>query len=162
MKNTHITEAINAIAHRNKGRITPEEVVEAATDESSPLHDFFEWDDGIAGHRFRLEQARTLIRSVTVTIKTETVSVSTVAYVRDPSVDSRDQGYVSVSRIRKHEDACRDVLLSEFGRVNAHLNRARSLAQVFGLADEVDSISETVSALSVRAIDAQPIEALAA
>jgi hypothetical protein len=47
-------------------RLTPEVVVDAARDEASPLHDRFEWDDQIAGEKYRLDQARRLIRSVRV------------------------------------------------------------------------------------------------
>lgn len=47
-------------------RLTPEIVVDVARDEASPLHARFEWDDQIAGEKYRLDQARRLIRSVKV------------------------------------------------------------------------------------------------
>jgi hypothetical protein len=46
------------------GRLTPSTVVEAATPSTSPLHPRFEWDDQVAGHKYRLNQARQLIRQV--------------------------------------------------------------------------------------------------
>lgn len=46
------------------GRLTPANVVDAARATSHPLHDRFEWDDSIAGERYRRIQARELIRSV--------------------------------------------------------------------------------------------------
>ena len=45
-----------------EGVLTPLQVVEHAIEPDSPLHPYFEWDDTIAGHRFRLEQAGGLIR----------------------------------------------------------------------------------------------------
>lgn len=48
----------------DNGRLTPAAVVAAATAENHPLHDRFEWDDKVAGHRYRLSQARDLIRVV--------------------------------------------------------------------------------------------------
>ena len=48
------------------GHLTPDLVVQAATDEQSPIHSVFEWDDGKAGHQHRLWQARRLIRSVRI------------------------------------------------------------------------------------------------
>ncbi len=47
-------------------RLTPADVVEEAASIDSPLHPFFEWDDSEAARKFRLDQARTLIRSVKV------------------------------------------------------------------------------------------------
>jgi hypothetical protein len=52
---------------RKNGLLTPEVVVNAAEPVSSPLHPHFEWDDSKAGHQYRLEQARQLIR-VQVTV----------------------------------------------------------------------------------------------
>jgi hypothetical protein len=44
-------------------------VVDAAREPSHPLHSRFEWDDTIAGHQYRLQQARELIRSVRIVYK---------------------------------------------------------------------------------------------
>jgi len=49
------------------GRLTPQVVVDDARDRTSPLHGFFEWNDGRAAEQYRLDQARHLIRSVKVT-----------------------------------------------------------------------------------------------
>lgn len=46
------------------GRLTPAAVVAAAAAEDHPLHSRFEWDDAVAGHKYRLSQARQLIRVV--------------------------------------------------------------------------------------------------
>lgn len=46
------------------GRLTPHVVVEVAAAEDHPLHGRFEWDDSVAGHKYRLQQARDLIRVV--------------------------------------------------------------------------------------------------
>jgi hypothetical protein len=43
------------------GRILPEDVVEAASEVSSPIHNNFEWDDTKAAHEHRIWQARQLI-----------------------------------------------------------------------------------------------------
>lgn len=61
-----LREELNTIyqAHRE---LTPQLVVEVARDPANPLHDRFEWDDSVAGEKYRLSQARQLIRSVRVT-----------------------------------------------------------------------------------------------
>lgn len=48
------------------GELDPAAVVGAATPEDHALHDRFEWDDSIAGHRYRLGQAHDLIQSVRI------------------------------------------------------------------------------------------------
>lgn len=46
------------------GKLTPALVVEEAAAEDHPLHSRFEWDDAVAGHKYRLTQAKNLIRVV--------------------------------------------------------------------------------------------------
>jgi len=53
--------------YREHDRLTPQLVVEVATDPAHPLHDRLEWDDTKAGHQYRIHQARELIRVVKVT-----------------------------------------------------------------------------------------------
>ncbi|WP_280438994.1 hypothetical protein [Nocardia cyriacigeorgica] len=50
-----------------RGRLIPQDVVDAARDASHPLHSRFEWDDAVAGEAYRRVQAAELIRSVKVT-----------------------------------------------------------------------------------------------
>lgn len=59
-----IGAAIAAVATVHEGRLHPADVVDAARDPKSVLHPHFEWRDAVAAEAFRLEQARTLIRSV--------------------------------------------------------------------------------------------------
>lgn len=46
------------------GQLTPNALVTSARAEDSPLHSYFEWDDSIAGEKYREWQARQLIRVV--------------------------------------------------------------------------------------------------
>lgn len=51
------------------GGLSPAAVIQEATPLESPLHDHFEWDDAVAGPKFRLVQAAALIRSVKITYR---------------------------------------------------------------------------------------------
>lgn len=46
------------------GALTPQLVVDTARDPGHPLHARFEWDDQVAGEKWRLEQASQLLRVV--------------------------------------------------------------------------------------------------
>jgi hypothetical protein len=62
LTNEQIIAELNAIAEAHDGILRPEDVVQAASDPRSPLHPLFDWDDGVAAHKWRLHQARNLIR----------------------------------------------------------------------------------------------------
>ena len=45
---------------------TPQQIVDAAKDESSELHKCFEWDDSVAAEKYRLTQARTIVCNLVI------------------------------------------------------------------------------------------------
>lgn len=49
-----------------KGAFSAESLVDASRDEDAPLHDMFEWNDTIAAEKYRIEQAKKIIRSIVV------------------------------------------------------------------------------------------------
>lgn len=66
IKSDEKIKALEDIRLKNGGVLRPVDVIEEASIESNPLHDYFEWDDSVAGHQFRLDQARKLIRRVRI------------------------------------------------------------------------------------------------
>jgi len=52
--------------HEEYGEISPEIIVEKARDKNNLLHNYFEWDDTKAAHKYRLEQAKEIIRCLVV------------------------------------------------------------------------------------------------
>lgn len=59
-----IGKALESIAAKAGGHLQPQAVVDAASERKSVLHRHFEWDDAKAALSFRLDQARSLIRSI--------------------------------------------------------------------------------------------------
>jgi hypothetical protein len=49
-----------------EGELTTAKVVDLAKDSNHPLHKCFEWNDSIAGHAYRKQQAARLIRAIVV------------------------------------------------------------------------------------------------
>jgi hypothetical protein len=62
------------------GTLTPAAIVEAAAPEDHPLHHRFEWDDAVAGPKYRLIQAKALIRVVRETYIDRSGSPSDVRF----------------------------------------------------------------------------------
>lgn len=57
---------IERIRKRDGGDVTPQAVVDASRSPRSPLHKEFEWNDSVAGERFRRIQASRIVRSLVV------------------------------------------------------------------------------------------------
>jgi len=67
-----IGEALEDVRLRNHGELHPQDVVNAAADPASPLHDNFEWDDSAAAVMYRRHQARYVIQSIVIVPDEET------------------------------------------------------------------------------------------
>jgi hypothetical protein len=89
-------EAIRAA----KGKLTAEDILEDATQEDSPLHNGFEWNDAAAGHQHRLNQARKMV--VSIRVLDSPAAKPTIAYV---SVRTPDKGRSYVPTIEALSDA---------------------------------------------------------
>lgn len=133
------------------GTITPEMVVDDARDPESPLHKHFEWDDEIAASAYRIDKARAIIRSVKVVVKNERIVVLAPAYIRDPEAPTRSQGYIHVNTLKDDVESAKDALLREFRSVSVQLARAKALASVLGLEDEIGKLLEMVGGMEIKA-----------
>jgi len=148
-KSEAVKRALQAL--ERAGKLTAEDVVGEARKKTSPLHDFFEWDDSKAAESWRLEQARGLIRSVLVKVTTEDSRVISVpVYVRDPTAKDDEQGYAVLASIQSNPKAAKAALYVELVRVEGLLTRAESIAEVCGLAADVVKVAKRVSALRRR------------
>jgi hypothetical protein len=85
---------------------------------------------------------------VRVEIVTAKTTVVGVAYVRDPDVDTKEQGYVSTAILRDDRNAAKRAILYEFGRAEAALERAREVAATLDL--EADVVRLTNRLVKVR------------
>lgn len=94
---------------KKEGFITPSAVVQEAQDERSLLHPLFEWNDGIAGEKFRLFQARLLINSFRVEIK-ENSSLPQFVNVRVNPADDASRAYINITKALSDEDMKRQVI----------------------------------------------------
>ena len=126
------------------GRVTPEAVLKAAESESSPLHAYFEWDNDVAAHEHRLNQARDLIRQVRFTITYEDRSYKVPRYVSDPRVEK--SAYIDTTDpATKKKSVSRKILHDELDRIGNAIERGAKLAVVFGLEEEFRTLAVEVA-----------------
>jgi len=127
-----VVAELRAIAARNGGIVQPEAVVAAAKKLTSAMHGWFTWDDGEAAEKWRLHQARNLLRV-------------TVEYLADDKAEEPVRVFVSLRSDNgggyrrtadvMTDDELRDNLLSEarddMESFKAKYRRLHELAAVF-------------------------------
>jgi hypothetical protein len=139
---------------KSNGVLIPDELVEEARNPASPLHGEFEWNDTAAAHRFRVLQARTLIKSVRMEVVIEQVEFSIPAYLRNPESSAAKSNYRSIASIRSEADLARAALIDEMKRVANAVSRAKKLARVLGVESDLEII-DTLAASIIAQVQPQ-------
>jgi hypothetical protein len=131
-------EALEKLQKRKNGLLEPGDIVDAARDEGSILHAHFQWDDAAAAELYREDQARDLVRSLTVDVSRSNLEERPVrAFVNVETGGER--GYVSTVTAMSSDDLRKQVLEKAFAELEAW--RARhaelsELARIFSAIDE--------------------------
>jgi hypothetical protein len=120
----------------------PDAIVEQARDVSSPLHRYFEWNDSKAAHKHRLDQARTMIRSIEI-VRTDTRGseqrIRAIEHVKGV-------GYASTNEILKSVDQTKNLLERFMSEVDALTRRWEAYAHLPEVAAVLGAIKKAHAA----------------
>lgn len=104
--------------YQQHGELTPQIVVDEARPADAPLHGRFEWDDSVAGEKYRLVQAARLIRVVRIEYtspnSTEKKFIRAFSSLHESGEPER-QGYAPTEEILEN-DVTRRILLRNMER----------------------------------------------
>lgn len=135
-----IQAELELVAKQNDGVLPARAVVEfARSNPQSALHAQFEWDDSVAAERFRLDQARTIIASVTI-LPRDGRTVTVRAWCNLPSDRVTNPAYRPTVEVLSDEDMRAQLLgdvLGELGRLRRKHQDLTELASVWAAVDAV-------------------------
>jgi len=134
LKNDHLIEVLESLKDE-AGLIKEETVVDYARPDDSPLHPEFEWDNGVAGDRYRLLQATELIHRVHVKVETaKGESVFVRAFVSLATDRLGGGGYRPIHDVLSDVELHAELLktaLAELGNLQRRFRDLQELAPVF-------------------------------
>lgn len=139
---TEIGVHLEWLRQQQKGELTPHDVVADARNPNSPLHSYFEWNDGAAAEQYRLAQARGLIRAVVaiyVDNKQPAVRVKAFVHIPEPGAPH----YRSTAHAMSQRNTREMVLQrawSEFQQWRRRYKDLKEFADLFTKADEVGKV----------------------
>ena len=107
---TAILAELEAIQKRHRGLLRPEDVVEFATDPDTALHAQFTWDDDEAAGKWRVHQARNVIRVHVQVIENDSQPVK--VWVSLTEDRRQGNGYRSMTDVMS-DDSRRERLLEQ-------------------------------------------------
>ena len=92
------------------GDLKPQYVVAESKKKGSYLHDYFEWDNKKAADKWRIEQARWLLRNINVEIIHNEVSAKVRAFVHVREEKKLPRNYVPIQEAIINDQAYQDLL----------------------------------------------------
>ena len=131
----------------HKGYIVPEDLVQDAKPESSPLHDFFEWDDKKAASKYRKRQAGNLLRWVHVVVRVDKEEEQTArAFYPVVTVPKhRGDGYVSLKQVLDDVDYHEKVVKEAFAKLKSWRRIHNAYKEFEPVYDAMDLVEDQIS-----------------
>lgn len=114
---------------------TPQEVLEKARDENSELHKCFEWNDGIAAEKYRLQQARAIIINLVYVKKTKEEES-----VRCFQITTERNTYQPTKQFLVQEDEYQALLKRAKAELDAFKRRYASLTELEEVFKAIDEL----------------------
>ena len=121
----------------------PHHIVKEAESKTSPIHNAFEWDNTVAGHNWRLQQARLLIRAVVhdrEDPKTGKMLRAVPSYVNVKTEEG--SRYVSIAKVLSNDELRNQVYDRAKAELKQWMIRYQDYKQflgVFKAAEQIDS-----------------------
>jgi len=140
-----IRDELHLLAKACDDKLTPEIILENAKSKSSPIHDYFIWDDTVAGERFRLLQAAMLMRTVKALVETHPQDkpkmVRAFVSVVTQSADGEASNvYVPLSVALKVEDYRDQMLENAFRDLRAFQRKYSVLKELAKVFDSIEQL----------------------
>ena len=117
------------------GKFTPMEVLEKAKDETTELHKCFEWNDSIAAEKYRLEQAKEIIRMLVYEKETKEQAV-----VRYYAKTETKHVYQPTKQFLVQEDEYQGLLRRALAELEAFKNKYHTLTELESIFDAMETI----------------------
>lgn len=128
---------LRAIEKAAGGIVRPESVVEYAANPKTALHSAFCWDDTEAAHKYRVFQARQLLRVMVTLVDApsgEPMRVNCYVALREDRVGDGDGGYRYMPRLMRSDAGRTSILetaLAELDAFRAKYAALKELSEVF-------------------------------
>ena len=112
-----------------------EDILDKARNEDTELHKCFEWDDGIAAEKYRLQQARDIVKLLVIREESEPVDRPEIRlfYKTD-----QQEGYKPTKIIVKKEDEYRLLLERAYGELRAFKAKYSMLTELQEIFDLIN------------------------
>ncbi len=151
-----VTEELETIRQNHNGVLFPEDVVEYARDPDTELHKKFDWDNDTAAEKYRIWQARQIIRVSVTILNRDNITVQTYVSLKQDRYSSDEDGkfmggYRHTLEVLKTPSLRKTLLeeaIEEHDAWEAKYQTIKELAEIFAAARTVKQKQELMPAMA--------------
>lgn len=118
---------------KKKGYVTPQDMVEVSKPSNALLHPYFEWDNEVAGHEYRLWQAREMVRDLKCEFEGKQIHYCQNVVVKISGKSQR--AYVTTVETLSKKELREQVLAYALRQLNYWVNQHKIYNELVGLVD---------------------------
>lgn len=136
---------IAGLIEEQAGGTTEELILSDAKSPRSPLHEWFEWDDTIAADKYRITQARYLVRSINVTINhpdgtEDEVRAFYHVTVTDRETEQTDRLVVTLDRVMTEAELRAQVIEEALKQLQAWRRKYEQYSEFAGIIRAIEAL----------------------
>lgn len=136
-----IGEVIERLQTANDGAITAAMLLDSAKPVTSPIHDFFMWNDAQAGHLYRLGQARWYIKGIEIVVEHDGRKERQKA--NHLVQRGEERVYASFQTVVENQDMAEQVLAKAKQELVSWYHRYQRLERLNGMALVLEAIENS-------------------
>lgn len=125
------------------GKVTSELLLQNAEPEESPLHGLFEWDDAVAGHKYRLSQATNVIINLAVEVEKEQTPKKIRAYY-NVSEDEKRGKFINVESAFSNPDTAEIIIKRAYKELVAFTKKYENLKEFAPVFKAIEDLKESI------------------
>lgn len=130
----------------NLSGMSPQQIVDHSKPSDAVLHGFFEWDDTVAGRKFRCWQARQLLRSIVVVRERQAEPVRAFVSVRtgekEPKSGNATRVFMPIENVKKTKHLADRVLCDMHADMERFISKYAVHLDYLGLREEHESLKQ--------------------
>lgn len=125
------------------GKVTSELLLQNAEAEDSPLHELFEWDDAVAGHKYRLTQATNVIINLAIEVEKEQKPRKIRAYYNVSDTERKGR-FINAESAFANPDTKEIILKRAYKEMQSFMQKYENLTEFAPVFEAIESIKSEI------------------
>ena len=140
------------------GDLRPENILKEAKNEKNPLHEVFEWNDSVAGEKYRLHQARLFVDAIVIKHQSGIREIEIRAFhsIITGEGETTIRAYHFIDDILRDKEMREILLIQALRDLKSWSEKYQELKELVGVIKKANQIIMKFDNLNQKTLDSHP------